>query len=269
MQKQANSFNSFKRGRVNVIREAREHLIIRNNLERRFATRLDRLFKKFINVHMYLYRQYGVYEADIAQGSLNEDLIPFVLTHYKRISRTIYEHNERLNNKKEAFVFGRSVDFERQVEQYFRTRQLVLAGITNTMSKRIANEIVKLRAENLTIAEIARTIAEKYNRINLARAKTIARTETHNAASFASHQYHLQVETDLGSKVMKKWVATNDARTRPDHAEMNGKPAIPMNEDFIVGGVPMSYAGDPKGGAKNVINCRCVVIYVDEEDTIT
>jgi hypothetical protein len=39
-----------------------------------------------------------------------------------------------------------------------------------------------------------------------------------------------------------------------------------MNEDFIVGGVPMEYAGDPKGGASNVINCRCVIIYADERD---
>jgi len=28
----------------------------------------------------------------------------------------------------------------------------------------------------------------------------------------------------------------------------------------------MKYPGDPRGGAKNVVNCRCVVVYVDEED---
>jgi len=41
-----------------------------------------------------------------------------------------------------------------------------------------------------------------------------------------------------------------------------------MDEDFIVGGMPMSFAGDSKGGAKNVVNCRCVIIYVDEQDII-
>jgi len=30
----------------------------------------------------------------------------------------------------------------------------------------------------------------------------------------------------------------------------------------------MSYAGDPKGGAVNVCNCRCVVIYVDARDSV-
>ena len=41
-----------------------------------------------------------------------------------------------------------------------------------------------------------------------------------------------------------------------------------MDEDVIVGGVPMSYAGDPKGGAANVINCRCVVVYTDASDSV-
>jgi len=30
----------------------------------------------------------------------------------------------------------------------------------------------------------------------------------------------------------------------------------------------MGYAGDPRGGAKNVINCRCVIIYADEQDIV-
>ena len=66
-------------------------------------------------------------------------------------------------------------------------------------------------------------------------------------------------------KMMKKWVSTNDKRTRSAHVLANGQ-IVDMNEDFMVGGVPMEYAGDPKGGASNVINCRCVIIYADERD---
>ena len=65
--------------------------------------------------------------------------------------------------------------------------------------------------------------------------------------------------------MLKKWVATNDARTRTAHSLASGQ-IVDMNEDFTVDGTPMSYAGDPKGGAKNVINCRCIIIYADEED---
>ena len=41
-----------------------------------------------------------------------------------------------------------------------------------------------------------------------------------------------------------------------------------MDDDFVVGGLPMAYAGDARGGAKNVINCRCVIIYADENDIV-
>ena len=67
--------------------------------------------------------------------------------------------------------------------------------------------------------------------------------------------------------MLKKWVATNDARTRSTHAAANGQ-TVDMNENFIVGGSQMEYAGDAKGGARNVINCRCIIIYSDEQDVV-
>ena len=43
-------------------------------------------------------------------------------------------------------------------------------------------------------------------------------------------------------------------------------PELSEDEDFDINGTPMSFPSDPKGGAKNVINCRCVLVYVDEDD---
>ena len=65
--------------------------------------------------------------------------------------------------------------------------------------------------------------------------------------------------------MLKKWVATNDARTRSTHSAASGQ-IVDMDEDFTVGGTPMGFAGDSRGGAKNVINCRCVIVYADERD---
>jgi uncharacterized protein with gpF-like domain len=84
---------------------------------------------------------------------------------------------------------------------------------------------------------------------------------------YANHAYHKKVKDDYGVKMLKQWVSAGDLRTRSAHASANGQ-VVDMDEDFIVGGVPMAYAGDPKGGAKNVINCRCAIIYVDEEDVV-
>ena len=261
--------NDFRQGRVNSRAEVRRQLVLRNNLEKRFFRKVNTLFRKFVNVHMHLYKQYGIYETEVAEQSLNEDLFPLILAHYKRIFQAIYKLNEdkyeMMRKADEAFVFGRSVDFEAVVNEYFTGRQLILAGISQRMATRISKLIEQGRADNLTLPQIAKLVSDKFLPISRSRAALIARTETHNAASFANHSYHLTVERDLGVKMLKKWVATNDGRTRPTHAAASGQ-IVDMDEDFTVGGVPMGFAGDSRGGAANVINCRCVIVYADERD---
>lgn len=261
--------NDFRQGRVNTRVEARRQLVLRNNLEKRFYRKVNTLFRKFVNVHMHLYKQYGIYEPTVAVQSLNEDFFPLILTHYRRTFQAIYKLNEdkyeMMRKADEAFVFGRSVDFEAVVNEYFTGRQLILAGISERMATRISRLIEQGRADNLTLPQIAKLVSDKFLPISRSRAALIARTETHNAASFANHSYHATVEKDLGVKMLKKWVATNDGRTRPAHSSASGQ-VVDMAEDFIVGGVPMSFAGDSKGGASNVINCRCVIVYADERD---
>ena len=262
-------FNSLRRGRINTRAESRKQLVVRNNLEKRFYKNLNTLFRKFLNVQLYLYKEFGIYENDIAIQSLNEDFMPLMLNQYRRTFKVMYKLNEDnyYNDKKadDVFIFGRSSDFETVVNEYFKTRQLILAGITTRMANRISRLIEKGRADNLTLPQIAKLVSDTYLPISRSRAALIARTETHNAASFANHSYHKTVEEDLGVKMLKKWVATSDGRTRPAHASANGQ-IVDMNEDFIVGGMPMGYAGDSKGGVANVINCRCVIIYADERD---
>jgi uncharacterized protein with gpF-like domain len=261
-------FNTFRQRSISNRAETRRQLALRNNLEKRFFKRLNTLFRKFLNTQLYTYREFGIYDDGVATQSLNEDFMPLILTHYRRIFQVVYKANEDKyfnNQKQEALVFGRSTDFEELVQNYFNTRQLVLAGITTRMANRISRLIEQGRADNLTLTEIAKLVSSRFLPISRSRAALIARTETHNAASFANHSYHQKVEADLGIKMLKKWVATNDGRTRSSHVSANGQ-VVDMNEDFTVGGMPMGYAGDPKGGAANVINCRCVIIYADERD---
>jgi len=261
-------FNTFRQRSISNRAETRRQLALRNNLEKRFFKRLNTLFRKFLNTQLYTYREFGIYDDSVATQLLNEDFMPLILTHYRRIFQVVYKANEDKyfnNQKQEALVFGRSTDFEEVVQNYFNTRQLVLEGITTRMANRISRLIEQGRADNLTLPEIAKLVSSKFLPISRTRAALIARTETHNAASFANHSYHQKVEADLGIKMMKKWVATSDARTRSTHAAASGQ-VVDMNEDFTVGGMPMGYAGDPKGGVANVINCRCVIIYADERD---
>tara|TARA_B100000900_G_scaffold409297_1_gene424969 strand:+ start:753 stop:1424 length:672 start_codon:yes stop_codon:yes gene_type:complete len=221
---------------------------------------------------MFLFSETGVYNIDVASRILTEELYPTFQEQYKKIFLLIYKTAETRYAKdrkaEEVFVFGRSVDFEKIVNEYFNTRRLILSGISQRLSKKISDYIEQARADNLTLPEIAKSVVSKFNFLSVSRSALIARTETHNAASFANHSYHKTIKDDLGMKMMKKWVPVNDGRTRDAHRAMASKDAIDMDEDFIVGGEPMGYAGDPRGLAKNVINCRCVIIYADEQDLI-
>lgn len=93
------------------------------------------------------------------------------------------------------------------------------------------------------------------------RADMIARTETHNAAMFASEETAKSVQTDTGLQILKKWVPARDERTRVDHAAMAGTEAIALDSFFQVGGERLRRPGDPAGSAGNVINCRCVLAH--------
>ena len=271
MKLQHKEIRTFRRGRVNPRKEVARQLRLRTNLEKLFFRRLNSLFRRFVNVRAGLYREYGIYDFDVAQRSLAEELEPTTLAHYRRVFRNVYESNNEIYDRgtkdEEIFVMGRSMDFEKLVNDYFRTRTLILAGISARIARRIDTVIKQGRADNLTLPEIARQITSKVIPLTRSRAALIARTETHNAASFASHQYHTQVRDDLGIKMKKRWTATNDARTRSNHAQANGQ-TVDMDEKFLVGGTEMAYAGDPAGGAANTVNCRCVIIYVDEDDIV-
>jgi HK97 family phage portal protein len=91
----------------------------------------------------------------------------------------------------------------------------------------------------------------------------IARTETirsSNGGSWALFNAWQVVE-------LKEWLATGDDRTRETHLiawsqySEGGDPGpIPLNSAFNVGGSSLMYPGDSRGGAGEVINCRCTIL---------
>ena len=265
-------FRNIRRGKVNARKEIRNQQRIRNNLEKLLFRRLTSLFRKFAKTKAYLYNEFGVFDVNEADKDLAEELLPTMMQHYKRVFRAIYSNANEIHDKgtkeESVFVMGRSIDFEAVVESYFAGRALTLSGISQRMANRINILIRDGRANNLTLPQIAKSITDKLVPMARTRAATIARTETHNAASFANHSYYKTAQTNFGMEMIKQWVSTSDIRTRSAHSSANGQQRA-MEEDFIIGGSPMGYAGDPKGGARNVINCRCVIIYTDAQDVVS
>lgn len=106
-------------------------------------------------------------------------------------------------------------------------------------------------------------------KISEPRALTIARTEVVPAANFGSLQ-QLKAVGFTDEECQKEWLATNDPRTREAHRLADGQ-RVGVNQPFVVDGDFLQVPGDPAGRAENVINCRCSVAYVfdDDEDTLT
>lgn len=145
----------------------------------------------------------------------------------------------------------RSIGTRRIVDISERTRQIIENIIVNN--------------KELGVVAIASLIREKLSPIIVRpRSFTIARTETHTASSFAIQK---QAELLNQPQLIKRWVSNTDERTRASHRQANGQ-EVGIDDDFNIGGKRMKYTGDPKGGASEVINCRCVIIYTEPDDEV-
>lgn len=73
-----------------------------------------------------------------------------------------------------------------------------------------------------------------------------------NAASLAS-------AADAGAAA-KRWLATDDERTRPTHRKAEGQ-VVPLDKPFHVGESDLAFPGDPTGLPQEWINCRCTMLF--------
>lgn len=134
-----------------------------------------------------------------------------------------------------------------------------ISGMTAHTRQKVRDILVRGKQEGFSVRWAAKQIAGFLTgKQGRRRANLIARTESTRAAS-AGHEAGA-MSTNL--KLKKRWVATRDSRTRDPHRAMLSKPDIDRDELFTVGGKKMKYPGDPAGGAANVVNCRCRVLYI-------
>lgn len=130
--------------------------------------------------------------------------------------------------------------------------------ILETTRMRIRKSIERGEEQNEPPRVLARRIVEETGgEIARRRAETIARTESLTAASVGSDE----AAKATGLQLDKQWTSAEDLRVRPDHAKADGQ-VVAMDAMFDVGGVRMKFPRDPNGPASQVINCRCVCLYV-------
>ena len=133
---------------------------------------------------------------------------------------------------------------------------LVSGTAKATLVKVTQNLMTDLDFQNLGIAEKTRILRSQFNKYSAFQAERLVRTEATSAANFATLK---SANTIFPAEdLQKEWISATDERTRPTHRAVNGV-VVNQTDFFTVGDSLMMYPGDPRGSAKEVINCRCSI----------
>jgi HK97 family phage portal protein len=165
------------------------------------------------------------------------------------------------------------VEFETiadEIRQWAATNSAEEITKITEVSKEAVREILsEALDESLSIPQIAARLTKAFDDWKGVRADTIARTETARSYNFGKFTNASKFDQENPEFVtVKTWVPTQDERTREEHRASaikgpNGESrrSVLQEEHFIVGGMRMMHPLDQRGGAGNVVNCRCVLTF--------
>ncbi|QGJ95795.1 head morphogenesis [Gordonia phage EMoore] len=98
------------------------------------------------------------------------------------------------------------------------------------------------------------------------KARRIARTESHGAVSAGQLAAAREREQQTGVRMWKRWLSTDDTRTRATHRVADGQ-TCPLDQPFRVGGFLLEHPADSISVAPHeVINCRCTMLLYDDDE---
>ena len=184
-------------------------------------------------------------------------------THYRRVVPHFAAHTLRQVKSRRIETKAAQSLYDALVAEWIGREALRKATlIAGTDRDDVLRAIEQGLTEGQGTAEIATNI-RKVSQLTPFRAATVARTETHAAATFASAEAAREAERTLDVRLLKEWGPTRDDRTRPEHLAMSGYGPIPTGEKFSVGGDQMDRPGDPSASPANLVNCRCTLFLTE------
>ena len=142
-----------------------------------------------------------------------------------------------------------------------------ITEVTETTRRQIVRAVSKGFSDGLGQRGVADYILDLVPSLAQYRANMIARTETHGAANYGSDEAAKQT----GLPLSREWISAQDERTRPTHVIAGKQPPVSMDGTFKVGDADLAFPGDPDGGAdypEEVINCRCTVAYIVDDEAL-
>jgi hypothetical protein len=253
--------------RINKRKEYKEQLRLFITLSNNVRKKIRKHFKDYGDLAESLFDDIGEVPNEYYDDYYNEMLT--ILSASAR--EVIITMGNRLHRTR---ISKKSDEIDPVIIDYVGTQTAQnVRNITETTRRAIQAEISLGLETGLSNPQISKNI-RKSTGFSPKRATLIARTETHQAMNYGNQK----VAERLGlKKPIKEWASALDERARSWHVNMNGV-QVGIDEPFKImtpvagGGVvekELQYAGDANGGATNVINCRCFVIYYDEEDLTT
>jgi hypothetical protein len=163
---------------------------------------------------------------------------------------------------KDLFANGTLFESRPFVRNWIAARENRLQAVPNEVFGLVSQIIDSATVNGASIPDVTAQVEELFGDTSIPkwknRARTVARTEVVGAYNGGLHDaFAMIVANDPDTEWVKRWLATEDQRTRPDHREADGQ-TVPFAQPFIVGGYQMMYPHDPDGPPHEVINCRCV-----------
>lgn len=142
-----------------------------------------------------------------------------------------------------------------RASQAFLTAKI--RDITAAAAARINTELGLALIGQQSSDQAARTISTILGETTRARASTLVRTEIGRAYSVATQERMTQARAVLPG-LKKQWRRSGRIHSRLNHDLTDGQ-VRDVDEPFDVGaGVKLRYPRDPRGPAKETINCGCV-----------
>jgi len=158
----------------------------------------------------------------------------------------------RLNRNVALVLQGYSTDLIRGITNDLRT------SINTTIAQHLLGQSSPFAALQSLTRQLG--VSDRLSDLTgvSARAEKIFRTETQRIYGLSTDARQQQIAAQVPD-LSKVWIATGDHRTRRAHLLAHGQ-TVKVDEMFTVDGEPLRYPLDPRGSAKNTINCRCRMI---------
>ena len=251
----------------------REMTLLQQNLETSFAVSIGTIFSKQFRKAAKLVEDTRISDYVYAVDSERNNFVDVLRKQYRKIWDVFFDrlfsdvqkmatgYEFKSGYEKKDFID----EFWNEMNTYIGREALKKVQWMDATTKKTLRLLInKGLEEGKSYNEIAKDIRKSADIQKVWRAKRIARTETHTAAN-----HSLQTAAKTTRLIQEKeWFSARDSRTRRklfNHFNSYPRGAngerIRLDAMFQGTGESLSYPGDSRGSAGNVVNCRCMELF--------